>query len=136
MSKKIKSPKPNVGNLIVPHTSDNITPKQQRPIFSFYKIRRRHCVSKCTKDEKEALIDKIYRISQLTWAEIRRAPKHGLGFEHIETSTLKVEIPNEIKGEVKFIAFRFHDKAPMIGYRERRTFHIIWVDRDFTVYDH
>jgi len=35
------------------------------------------------------------------------------------------------------IAFRFHDRAPMVGYRSTDgIFYIIWFDRNFTLYTH
>jgi hypothetical protein len=137
MTKRLKYVTPQTGDRIKSHESDEISPEQQPPIFSFYKISRTHCVSNCTTDEKGALIDKIYRLSQLTWAEIRSTHnKYGLGYEHIDAKTIYAEIPGDIKGEVTFLAFRFYKTAPMVGYRERRIFHIIWLDRDFTLYKH
>ena len=36
----------------------------------------------------------------------------------------------------RLIAFRFAGNAPMVGYRVQAIFYILWLDRDFTLYDH
>ncbi|WP_300674673.1 hypothetical protein [Desulfoluna sp.] len=64
-------------------------------------------------------------------------PRHGMGYEKIATSSLNTELPAHLSGQdVNLIAFRFNGKAPMVGYRDKSVFHILWVDRDFTLYDH
>lgn len=58
-------------------------PDLQKPIFSFEYLDRQYSISQCTKDEKAALIDTLDKLSQLSWRELRQAPKHGLGYEKI-----------------------------------------------------
>ena len=77
------------------------------------------------------------KLSQLPWKELRQAPRHGLGYEKIKRHSIKSGIPLHITDDVDhFIAFRFHDKAPMVGHRQERIFYIFWIDRDFSLYDH
>jgi len=76
------------------------------------------------------------RLSQLTWAEISKSPKHGLGYEKIAKTSIRAPIPKHIKDDIVFIAFRFYGKAPMVGYRQDAIFHILWIDRNFTLYEH
>jgi hypothetical protein len=45
-------------------------------------------------------------------------------------------LPVTIPEDASIIAFHFHSKKPMVGYRDRCIFHIYWFDRDFTLYDH
>ena len=45
-------------------------------------------------------------------------------------------MPPHITGEVNLLAFRFFGRRPMVGYRNRTTFHVLWLDRDFTLYSH
>jgi hypothetical protein len=35
-----------------------------------------------------------------------------------------------------FLAFRFFDKAPMVGYRKEEVFYVLWLDREFKLYQH
>lgn len=106
------------------------------PEFSLRYLRKGHCVESCIKDEKAALAEKLFRLSKLTWAEIKQLPRHGLGYEKIGRSSFKVGIPDHITADVDLIAFRFNGLAPMIGYRRNSTFYIVWLDRAFNVYDH
>jgi hypothetical protein len=59
-----------------------------------------------------------------------------LGYEKIAKKSIRATIPTHIKDDVVFIAFRFYGKAPMVGYREDVVFHLLWIDRDFTLYQH
>jgi hypothetical protein len=73
----------------------------------------------------------------MSWHEIKNAPKHGLGLEKISRASIKAPIPKHITEDVEyFIALGFSAKAPMVGYRIRNVFHIVWLDSKFTLYDH
>jgi len=72
----------------------------------------------------------------LTWAEIARSPRHGLGYEIIPQEKIKTSLPAHITKDMNIIAFRYHAMSPMLGYRLDRTFHVLFLDRDFTLYDH
>lgn len=115
---------------------NNLSSQQRRPIFSFHSIAKDYCISKCTPQEKASLADTLRKMSELTWAQLTIAPKHGLGYEKIRRNAIKTSIPNSVTQDVNFLAFRFHDKAPMVGYREREIFHILWLDRNFSLYNH
>jgi hypothetical protein len=56
-----------------------------------------------------------------------------LGYEKISKNSIRATIPSHIKDDVIFIAFRFYGKAPMVGYRKDLIFHILWIDRTFTL---
>ncbi|MBA3922718.1 MAG: hypothetical protein H0X31_13895 [Nostocaceae cyanobacterium] len=114
----------------------DVPPEQQPPLFSLCYMNKDYSISKCTKDEKAALADTLYQLSQLTWSQIKASPRHGLGYEKIDRNVIKSSIPSQIKNDVNLIAFRFCALAPMVGYRDGAVFHIIWLDRDFTLYPH
>jgi hypothetical protein len=79
----------------------------------------------------------LRELSELTWAQLRQADRHGLGFETIDRSSIKSGIPGVVTADVNIIAFRFAGKKPMVGFRDRDgTFHIIWFDRAFRLYKH
>ena len=90
----------------------------------------------CQLQEKGDFVDALYKRSQLTWNEIRNAPKHGLGSEKIPQNRIQASIPPHVTLEVTFLAFRFSGRKAMVGYRQGRILYVLWLDRDFTLYDH
>ena len=86
---------------------------------------------------KIALLDTLNKLSQLKWAHLRLAPRHGLGYEKIEKAALNFTLPCDIPADRSIIAFRFCGKAPMLGYRSAYgTFYIIAFDCKFIAYKH
>jgi hypothetical protein len=137
MPKRLKSQGlANQGRRIVAHDVDEPNTDQKCPVFSFEYLQSSYCITNCNSDEKAAFAERMRLLSQLTWAEIKCAPRHGLGFEKISQSAISAGLPSHITADVVLIAFRFSGKAPMVGYREKRIFHVLWFDRDFTLYDH
>jgi hypothetical protein len=99
-------------------------------------LRKDYCLSDCNKDEKAAFADTLHKLSQITWNEISSSSRHGAGYERINRDAIRSGIPVHLKADVNFIAFRFCGKAPMVGYRDENVFHVIWIDRTFSLYDH
>ncbi|MBP0027514.1 hypothetical protein [Roseofilum sp. Guam] len=106
------------------------------PLFSFQYLDKTHGLDSCNKDEKAALVSTLYKLSQCRWKDLRNAPRHGVGYEKIDRHSFRVAIPQHITEDVNIIAFRFSGKKPMIGYRDKAIFHIVWLDRSFEVYNH
>lgn len=109
---------------------------KKKPIFSLIYVQSGYCIKDCEKGEKAEFATKIRNLSQFTWQELCQKDRHGLGYEKINQSSLKVTPPCYITEDTKFIAFRYAGKKAMVGYREGSTFHILWFDRKFNVYDH
>ncbi|MEL6880569.1 MAG: hypothetical protein AAFY33_10055 [Cyanobacteria bacterium J06643_4] len=78
----------------------------------------------------------LRQLSELNWRELRAADKHGLGYEKISKKAIRPRIPLHITDDVNLIAFRFSGKKPMVGYRNGKTFYVVWLDRNFSLYDH
>ncbi|MBF0035774.1 hypothetical protein HAX39_24755 [Citrobacter freundii] len=106
------------------------------PEFSFRYLQKGFCVDCCEQKEKAALADKLFRLSQLTWAQIRQQDRHKLGYEKIARNVIKSAIPTHVTEDVELIAFRFCGMAPMVGYKRNATFYVLWLDRVFTLYNH
>lgn len=109
------------------------------PHFSFEKMSTGsdYNVSKCDEENRAALASKLFELSQLRWVDITLAHKRGMGSERIPRSEIKVPIPSSITPDVEdFLSIRYNGKRPMVGYREDRIFHIVFLDHNFTVYDH
>jgi len=135
---KMKGKDPKKGKRIAPPPDLPSTPNYdlEPPVFCFRYLDKTHGLDSCDKDEKAALVSTLYELSQLSWRELRRAPRHGLGYEIIARKSFRVSIPKHITEDVNLIAFRFSGLKPMVGYRDEGIFRIIWLDRSFKVYDH
>jgi hypothetical protein len=134
--KKIKKPEFTQGRKINTPNEVTIT-EYQHPIFCFKYLHKDHGIGQCDKDEKASLIETLVTLSSKTWTDLQLAPKHGLGSEKIARDSIKSSIPISITADVTFfLAFRFSGKKPIVGYRNKFVFHIVYIDRDFTVYNH
>lgn len=109
---------------------------REKPTFCLRFIDPQYCISKCDRDEKSAFVDKIFRMSQMTWLQLRMADRHGMGSEKLARAAIRRPIPAQISEEVAILAFRFSGLKTMVGYRQGQMFHVVWFDRDFTLYDH
>ena len=108
------------------------------PIFAFDKMKEGsgYSVTCCDTVNQAAAVRRIFMLSKMTWSEILNAPRHGLGTEKIARSAIKASIPNTVTEDVTFLALRYNGKAPMVGYRDGRTFHLLYLDHNFTLYHH
>jgi len=129
----IISPQPETGDFIPTATEAN-PPDAEYPLFSLRHVDKRYCISACQKTEKVSFVNKLLKWSGMTWTELRLAHRHGLGYELI--GTLDAKLPASAPTGAQAIAFRFHDKAPVVGYRDGNVFYAVWFDRQFTLYDH
>jgi hypothetical protein len=113
-------------------------PDTMPPIFSFEKMLdgSGYSVNCCDQENQAAALKSLFKLSRMKWQEIRNAPRHGLGTEKIARTSIKAPIPAGISEDVTFLAIRYHGRRPMLGYRDGRTFHIIFLDHNFSVYDH
>lgn len=82
------------------------------------------------------MLERLRRISQRTWREIRQLDRHGYGTETIPRNIIKPNLPSFLTEDVRLLAFRAYDLVAMVGYRSGRIFHVIWIDREFKLYDH
>jgi hypothetical protein len=111
--------------------------EQMTPVFSLeHHVKTgKYSLRTCDPQSKTALIDKLYELSQLSWGQIRQAPRHGVGYEKIESKNINAAIPKHLH-EKSFIAFRYKGLAPMVGFREGVIFHLVWLDSGLDLYDH
>jgi len=124
-----------VGTLINPKIDLVEIQHHNHPIFCFKYIQKDYSLEQCSTDEKVAFVEKLFKLSQLSWQEIEHTQKHGLGTEKIAITSISAGLPPIITREVKFLlALRFIGKKPFIGYRDRFLFHVIFIDRNHIVY--
>ena len=135
--KKIASPQISQGQHVQVPTGTDKPADQSPPVFSLeYMNSGKYGLHACNQRERADFAVALYRRSQLTWNDIKCAQRHGLGFETLPRNAVRASVPKHVTPDVKIIAFRFSDKRPMVGYRQRRTFYVLWLDRDFTLYNH
>jgi hypothetical protein len=73
----------------------------------------------------------------MLWAELRRAPKHGLGSETLQVASLKIGLPAQFGDQPKVMVFRYSGLLPMIGVRVSEVFHILGIEDSFgSLYEH
>ena len=138
MSRHPHKPQPQQGPRIKAALDDS-NPNRQTPSFNLQYLHADYSLRSCTREEKAAFADTLAKLGQMTWQQIMQSPRHGRGFEFLNVTTLKgAHIPPNVTEEVRLMAFRFHTKKPMVGYRGKDgvTFYILFLDRDFTLYSH
>ena len=108
------------------------------PIFSLQRVQlSKYCFSALNQQQKSAFAEAIFKRRNLSWQEIKKQHRHALGFEKIARNSLKVAVPKFITDDVEhFLAFRFDGLKPMVGYRQKNVFFVLWFDHDFTLYSH
>lgn len=130
---KFQQPTPDQGRF-VPTKTDAASPDALHPAFSLRYVEKRYCISDCDKSEKSHFAEKILKLSQMTWAQIKQSHRHSFGTEII--SQLEAKLPVAAPKGAHALAFRFSGKKPMVGYRDGNIFYVVWFDREFTLYDH
>ncbi len=133
---RIKKQKPKQGNLVKSFEPTDYD--QKPPIFSLEKLQPgKYCLSALDQENKAMFSDAIFRRRNLTWNEIKRTDRHGLGIEKIAKNSIKAPTPKFITEDMSFyLAFRYNGKKSMVGYRQRDVFYVLWFDSDFSLYDH
>jgi len=137
---RIKPPQGNSSRRIKPpssHDSDTDYSKKP-PIYSLERLQQgKYCLSSLQKDDKAAFADSIWKRRTITWNDLNRCNRHKLGYEKITTNSIKAPLPPFItEDEQNLIVFRYHNMKPMVGYRDKDIFYILWFDHDFTLYNH
>jgi len=107
------------------------------PIFCFKHLHKDFDLERCNDEEKAALIEQIVRLSKLSWQHIQFTSRKGMGTEKISINSIKASIPAVVTEDITdLLALRFLGNAPFVGLRNRFVFHVIYIDRAFTLYNH
>lgn len=133
---KLKKVSGNPGKRI--GLSPDLTPNLDiaHPVFCLRYLNKHYHINKCESKEKVALLTRMQKLSTMTWAEIRAADRHGFGAEKINQDSIKAGLPDHVTKDEVLLALRFDGKKPMVGVKNAFVFHIFYIDRDFTLYDH
>lgn len=135
---RFHKPPPNKGSraALSGSAETRIDHNREKPTFCLRYVDTDYCITRCDRDDKAAFVDKMRRLSTMTWNEILQAGRHAMGFETIARTSIRRPIPPHVTEDVTFIAFRFSGMKPMVGYRKDAMFHIIWFDCSYCLYDH
>lgn len=141
MSKKqkIKSPLPtNRGQKVGVSVGDTIEIKNfDYPIFCFRHLQANYNVDSCSDEDKIAFAQRLSKLSSMSWNDLKLAPRHGFGSEKIDKTSIKAPWPPFLTEDVNFLlAFRFSGMKPILGHRHHFVFHLIFIDHNYSVYDH
>lgn len=134
MSKKrIKPPKSDKEKIKNPLITDIET---DYPIFCF-----RHLCINSKGDHKFYFnfIERLNKLSNLSWTVINASQRHGFGTEKLPVTQIKPTLPQFISPDVKeLLVFRANgDNRPFLGLRNGKIFHIVFIEEKFgDVYNH
>ena len=109
------------------------------PAFCFNEIQKSYGLDDCNdNDDRISFANKIVKLGSMTWSQIQSAPRHGLGFEQIDKNSIKASLPNNTPPDRTFLAFRLggSKNKVILGYREDRLFHVVWIDTKGSTYKH
>ncbi len=84
-------------------------------------------------------VERLKKISGLTWNQINDADRHGFGTEKMPVKQIKPQLPRFVTPEIThLLVFRANgDNRPFLGLRSGVVFHIIFIEEQFgDVYDH
>lgn len=135
--KYLKKVEGSTGLTIKPSTDTTTNMDIKHPVFCFKYLHKKYHLDKCQPKEKIALIERITKLCSMTWDDVKMASKDGFGTEKISQKSIKgAAIPSHITKDEILYALRFDGKKPMVGYKRAFVFHVVYLDRDFTLYDH
>lgn len=106
------------------------------PVFSFEYLQNGWCIQDCEAVERSKMLERLRILGKMPWKELRREHRHRYGCETIERNSLKVGIPDFLTSDVRLLVFRAFERVAMVGYKNHRVFHVVWIDREFKLYKH
>lgn len=136
---KIKTkPKAGTGGRlrVDPATTAKGSAQKDKVLVSFEHFNR-DCCDGCSADAFANLLGKLRTLCSMTWQLVDQSPRHACGWEKIPRHSLRCPWPPHLSDDVEFLrAFRFDGKAPMLCHRHHDVLQVIWLDHNFTAYDH
>ncbi|MBT9096407.1 hypothetical protein KFZ76_01620 [Methylovulum psychrotolerans] len=134
---RLKQINPSSGSKIAA-PNEPVNYEKLRPKFSLeYLQQGSFCFSTMQAEDKKQFAESLFKRRSLTWEEIKKIDRHGLGTEKIARDAIKAPIPGFITDDVNdFLALRFSGLKPMVGFKKQDVFYILWFDHCFKLYNH
>jgi hypothetical protein len=101
------------------------------PKFSLHFLCPDFDVHALDAEGQAAFAKTLQKLSSSSWADLKRAQRHGQGSELIPAGEIKAPIPSQFQGEPKFMVFRYRGMLPMAGVRVRDVYHVLWIEPEF-----
>lgn len=136
MARLKNPPAEKSGRLAAPRT-DSIDPNTRLVVFGFQHVIADFDLSGAQVADAARFIAGLKKRCSISWAEIRRSPRQGLGCEKI-SQALKVPVPDQLGHKADdMLCFRFGgDMQRFIGFQDGATFEVVWIDHSGQAYDH
>jgi hypothetical protein len=114
----------------VPEDTDSL-----RPVWSFRHLREPYSLDHVARlGKSQAVLESLWRRESLTWGELKLEDRKGLGWESAPKVVFKQVWPFPARD---WMIFRIANKGGrIVGYRDGRVFSIVWIDCEFTLYQH
>ena len=136
---EIKPPKPKRAPFLRSEETHAPNIDTYPPAFSFEKMMdgSGHSFNCCEDEDRLALAKRVFMLSRTPWNQIKMASSKGFGSESIPRDRIRPGIPASVTQDVShFFSLHYSGKKRFLGYRVGQIFHVLWVDHDFSVYDH
>lgn len=108
----------------------------ETPAFCFKFCQNGFKIENLSDEYKVALADKLHKLSERSWTTIKTEDRKKNGTEIIVRTSLRKSIPGDITEDVKILAFHLPNLFRMLGWRNHRIFHVIWLDPNGELYQH
>lgn len=93
----------------------------------------------CDIQQFKGLSDRLRIISTLTWQQLKNEPHDKYGYEALSKEIFNASFPEFAANDDVIIVFRFgggRHGGRIAGVRRDNVFHVLFIDRDFTLYNH
>lgn len=87
------------------------------------------------REESKALLKRLDMLRQMSWREIEMTRHDGAGCEPIPRGRINPAIPGALTEDLTILAFRCSQTMRLVGWRNGRILHIVWIDPNHKVYD-
>jgi hypothetical protein len=108
------------------------------PVFGMDQMRSPYTVKEChAAGKSKELLEALWRRSKSSWRELTFGDHTKTGFEPIFQSEVPGSRVVGMTPDQKLLVLRFAGGAcRIVGYRQERIYHIVWVDTKLDLYDH
>jgi hypothetical protein len=110
------------------------------PVWVLEHVVTGYTLGACSDEDAAAFAKGMEKRSQMSWADLISAPRHGMGTESIRMSSIAPadQLPSKlITDDVnRLIAFNCGGVRRILGLRQNERFVVLLFDRDGTCYPH
>lgn len=106
------------------------------PVFCLRHLQAGYDIDDLDKDDQHHFIKRLRHLSKMEWPAVISAPRHGVGKENISRRAIRVAMPKLIADGTVLWALRYAQRKAMVGWRDGDVFHVVWIDHNFSVYNH